>query len=378
MPLPDLVAGLAAIEARGACTDAERRAATLLRDELRARGAPARVETIWIRPQWPAAWALHAALGVVGTLLSVGVPVAGLAVLAATLVSFVLDVSGRAHLLRALLPRRATQLVSSEPPPPRDRIRRVVTASLDAPRTGAVFAPRYARLRPYAPALATVALAILTGLAIARVAGAGGQAIGAAQLAPTVVLLLAAAALTDIALSPPSPGADAEASAVAAALDVAEALREAPPRNLDAELVLAGAGDGLQLGFRGYVHSRRFPAERVAVVAISACGHGRPRVFTTTGLLVPQRLHPRLIALAAPAPTARGSLSGALPARRARWPAIAVGADAPDGRRATDMPEKVQGASVDATVDLCLRLISRLDRDLSPGAEASRLSAVDR
>src|SRR6476620_6944111 len=155
MPRPDLVDRLAAIEARGACTDAERRAALLLRDELRARGAPARVEPLWVRPQWPASWALHAALGVLGTLLSVGVPVAGLAVLGATLVSFVLDVTGRAHLLRALFPRRATQLVVSSLPP-QDRIRLVITASVDAPRTGAIFAPRYARVRIHAPAVMAI------------------------------------------------------------------------------------------------------------------------------------------------------------------------------------------------------------------------------
>jgi len=111
MPRPDLVDRLAAIEARGACTDAERRACLLLRDELRARGMPLRVEPVWVRPQWPSAWALHATLGVIGTLLSVGVPVAGLALLAATLVSFVLDATGRAYVLRAIFPRRATQLV---------------------------------------------------------------------------------------------------------------------------------------------------------------------------------------------------------------------------------------------------------------------------
>src|SRR3954470_20103562 len=150
MPRPDLVDRLAAIEARGACPAAERRASLLLRDELRARGAPARVEPLWVRPQWPAAWALHGALGVIGTLLSVGVPVAGLAVLAATLVSFFLDATAPAHLLRALFPRRATQLVVSALPP-QDRIRLVITASIDAPRTGALFAPGYARLRPPFP-----------------------------------------------------------------------------------------------------------------------------------------------------------------------------------------------------------------------------------
>src|SRR4051812_39918585 len=119
MPRGDLVDRLAAIDGRGACTDAERRACVLLRGELRARGLPARVETFWVRPQWPLAWALHAVLGVAGSLLSVAVPAAGLGLLVATLVSYALDVTGRAHLLRAVFPRRATQVVVSAPPPTR-------------------------------------------------------------------------------------------------------------------------------------------------------------------------------------------------------------------------------------------------------------------
>ena len=40
---------LAAIDGRGACTDAERRACAEIRDEVRGRGRPARMETYWVR-----------------------------------------------------------------------------------------------------------------------------------------------------------------------------------------------------------------------------------------------------------------------------------------------------------------------------------------
>src|SRR5947209_425073 len=99
MARPDLVDRLAAIGDRGACTDAERRACALLRDELRARGRKARLEPAWVRPQWPAAWALHAALGVVASLVAVAVPAVGLGVLVALFVSLALDLTDRAHLL---------------------------------------------------------------------------------------------------------------------------------------------------------------------------------------------------------------------------------------------------------------------------------------
>ena len=57
--------GLSRFEARGPCTDAERRAAGWLHDDLRANGHEAWVETHWVRPQWALSLALHATVGVV-------------------------------------------------------------------------------------------------------------------------------------------------------------------------------------------------------------------------------------------------------------------------------------------------------------------------
>lgn len=73
--LGEVVEELCRFERRGSCTDAERRAALWLHDEARSRGHEAWVETVWVRPQWWWSPALHAALAVAATLLSVAVPV---------------------------------------------------------------------------------------------------------------------------------------------------------------------------------------------------------------------------------------------------------------------------------------------------------------
>src|SRR5439155_9654908 len=120
------------------CTDAERGAALWLARELRDGGREAELDTVWVRPQWAAVHALHALLAVVGSVLSVGVPVAGLAVLAVTLVSLWLDLAARAPVVRLLMRRRATQNVRA-PAPARGgaqpRVRLVVTAHYDAGRS---------------------------------------------------------------------------------------------------------------------------------------------------------------------------------------------------------------------------------------------------
>jgi Peptidase family M28 len=387
----DLVERLAAIRGRGPCTDAERRACALLRDELRAAGREARIEPAWVRPQWATAWALHAALAVVGSLLSVSQPEIALALLAAVFASFALDLTNRAHLLRVPFPRRATQVVVSEPPRTRGAVRLVLAAHVDAPATGAIFKNFYVRTETWLrrllrghlaspPAALAFLVTVLAGLAGARMAGAEGTTLGAIQLVPTVLLLFAVGALLDIALSPPSPGANADASAVAAVLRIAEALDRIPPRHLDVEVVLAGAGDGRQLGMREYVRARRRDRrpEEVAVLALTACGAGHPRFFVTEGLLVPLRLHQRLIALARQAALseqhlgareARRSSSPAGPARAARWPALAIGCldehdRATGARQPGDTAARVGDTAIRGAVELALAVISRLDADL--------------
>src|SRR5436190_812970 len=55
-----------------ACTDAERRAALALAQDLRDQGREPRVQTLWVHVAWWAPQALAAALGVAASVASVG------------------------------------------------------------------------------------------------------------------------------------------------------------------------------------------------------------------------------------------------------------------------------------------------------------------
>src|SRR3954468_6144201 len=116
--LADVVEGLCGFERRGSCTDAERRAALWLHDDLRRRGHEAWVETVWVRPQWWWSLAAHAALGVAASLVCTAVPEAGLAAAVVAFASYALEVGGSGGLLGLLRFRRATQLVVVEPADP--------------------------------------------------------------------------------------------------------------------------------------------------------------------------------------------------------------------------------------------------------------------
>jgi hypothetical protein len=340
----DTAIALDQIGPRGSCTDAERRAARTLARALKDAGRRPRVETIWVRPQWPWIWLVHAALGIAGSVVSIDAPEVGLAICAVAAVSAILQLTGRLPGLSMLWPRRATQNVVARDP--RDApVRLIVTAAYDTPRGQAATLRLGARLlgerAPHPLALLTLALVTLTGCAIARVAGADQTTLlGAIQLVPTVACIVATAMLTDAALSKP---ADGDASAVDTVLKLVRTLDRMPPRNLAVDVVLAGASDGPSLGMRSYVRTQAVNPEEVAVLHLEP---SEPDVWTHEGPLIAWALHPRLVELAQAPTHKRHAMSGAYRARQRRWPAIAIGAS----------PERA------------LQLVARLDADLGKRA----------
>jgi hypothetical protein len=225
-----------------ACTDAERRAALALAARLRATGRSPRIEARWLRPSWPAWQALFAAAGVLGAVLSVDQPVAGLIVAGAALALSLAHRRGRLPLGRA----RATQDVVAPAREPGE-VALIVLAAVDRPRAAVV------RRVPAPLAALQVALALTAALAAVRVAGAEGIALGAAQLVPAVVLLIGVAGFLDAAVAHPA-AADATATNVAIALAIS-----APW----AEIVLVGAGD---LGLRARLAAERRPPDRTVLL----------------------------------------------------------------------------------------------------------------
>jgi hypothetical protein len=395
------VAEVVADPGRGPATDAERRTARRLQRRLLGVGRDATLETVWVRPQWPLSLLIHAGGGVAGSLLAVAAPRPAIGVLLVVLASTLLEASGRGRLLSLVLHRRATQNVVS--PAPHDHAYRlIVTAALDAGRTGVVHRPavrratarmqRAARGLLPGPAgwLALLLLAVLA-CAAARAGGAKGAVIGIVQLLPTLGLVGACTIAIDLATSRFSPGANDAGSAVAVALELVAALDAAPPRALGVELVLAGVGEAGALGFARYLAARRreLVPERTAVLELRACGAGTPRWWTHDGPLVAlpapgqlRRLAERVAAeetaLRAAPHRSRGR-SAAHAARRRRLPALGIGcldADGtvPNARTAADVPENLDEAALAATLELCLALVAALDDELvgTPELAATR------
>jgi hypothetical protein len=240
--------GLARFEARGPCTDAERRAAAWLHDGLREAGHEAWVETHWVRPQRSLSMALHATLGVVASVLAVSAPLPGLIVAAVAALSMAAEAAGWVAPLRWIFPRRATQNVLTVPG---DGIALLICAPYAAPRGG--IGRRFVEGREAWVAAALALVAVCAGL---RLLDQEGLWLGVLQFVPTLLLLLALAAAGDAAVSPFVAGGETPA-AVAVALH--DELVRNPPDRLSPALLLHG-----ELG----AHLRREKPDRARTIVL--------------------------------------------------------------------------------------------------------------
>ena len=401
MSAAETAAGLTAFAARGAGTDAERRAAHWLARQVRASRRQVRLETFWCRPNWALAHAWHCLLATVGSLLMVAHATLGGAIVLVALLSVLADGFTGRSLGRRLTPERASQnVVSPAPahrpgtpaagPPP---VRLIVTANYDAGRTGLAY--RDALRRPVAALKRWAAQGALTpgwlgwlsiellwllGVAALRAGGASGAPVGVLQLVPTAALVVELAILLELAGAPFGPSAGDNASGAGVALALVRALDAAPPRRIAVELVLQGAADGSMTGLRRHLRNRRreLTPSGTVVLGIGPCGSGSPCWWVSDGPLIPLRYLARLRApatrLASGGLTARPirgrGTSPALPARAQGLPALTLGAIDPRGlaprsHQHTDLPEALEPGALDAVLQFALLLVDELDSELS-------------
>jgi hypothetical protein len=378
---PTTAEGLCRFEERGPCSDAERRAAAWLHDELRAAGHEAWVETHWVRPQWAIVLALHATVGVVASLLALTAPLPAAIAAGVAALSLAVEASGRTGPLRLLLPRRATQNVLTVPDEDvAPDVTLLVCARYDAPRGGVVTRDgprrqaaglrRRLRGRALGPrawvALALAAVAVCAGL---RALDFEGFWLGLGQLVPTVALLGALAAAGDIAVAPVSPGAGDNAAGVGVAVSLHEELTRNPPAALAPALLLFGAGEGGPAAVRAHLRRERLDRARVVVLELGPCGAGAPAYATA---------HPQVRAACTRAAEALGG-AGRAPLRRStaaaaargrRLPAAWIGAldaagIAPRSRQPADTLEHLDPAAAEAVLDFALACVDALDAELA-------------
>ncbi len=294
-----IVDELCSFSGRGAGTDAERRAANAFAGRLRAMGRRAEVEPTYVHPQFALVHALHAAVGIAGSIMAVSQPGIGFALVLFAATSAYLDLNTRFYLLRRLFFRRASQNVVSPGGRPEAPMRMVLVAHLDAGRSGFIYG-RGARAlsRRLSPRLRPLlspwrvyfwgGLAAILPIIGLRMAGLDATWLSIVQMVPTVILIVAIFLLVDIALSDTTPGATDNASGVAAVLGATERLRAGPLDNLDVWVVLTGAAECQAEGMRSFVagHRGNLDPASTAVVNVDSIGYGTPAYTVSEGAAI--------------------------------------------------------------------------------------------
>jgi Peptidase family M28 len=356
--------------ARAPGSDSERRAARHLAGRLRALGREAELEAFSVWPAWPLAYALHAGLAIVGSALSVELPVAGAALALVAFLITLLDVSGTLATTRRLLGRRASQNVVSWG----DRAAPgalVLVAHYDSGRGGLVrrdaWRRRLAVVGPLSPFLWS--LVAVLACCLVRLAGVEGTWLSMVQFVPTVVLIVAFALLLDVAMAAVQQGENDNASGVALALRLAE---RAEPELFGVHVVLTGSQKALAEGMRSFVrgHKDELARERTVVLNLDQVGDGSPRYTRREGALPTLRSHPQLVRLAEDMPAR--PLSNRVPsdgfaARSAGIASITISCRSKGGDATARLDERALGA---AEV-FCLQLIERIDSELGPELPAA-------
>jgi hypothetical protein len=303
--LQSLVETLASIH-RPTASHGERVAAEWVADRLRELGAgDARVEaedvhgTFW----WPLG--LAAGAGVVAGLMALrGRRAAAAALAAAAGLAAADDLPPGRRMLRSALPRtEATTVVAEVGPPDADRTV-VLVAHHDAAHAGLLYHPAIPelvfgrfpwlieRVDTSPPLMApVVAIPLLVG---------GGAVTGNRTLlkAGTALAAVSAATLADMGMRGTVPGANDNATGVAALLAVARALEERPAQNVRVMLV-STSEEALCEGMQAFCnrHFPDLPRERTFFLTLETLGSPHLLVLRGEGMLRMREYPARSLAL---------------------------------------------------------------------------------
>jgi hypothetical protein len=375
---------LAAIE-RPSASPGERRAAEWIVEQLGESATPARIEAEAAHgTHLP--FALPSALALLAGLVR-SRPVAS-AMAALATVAIVDELGGHRRLVRRMLARRETYNVVAEVGNPRGSRTVVFVSHHDAARAwagafGALVSappPRLLGGRPL-PIAGTLAYAPLTVLL-----GVAGR-VRALRRAGIALCTFIVVLFTDIARRAPVPGANDNASGVAALLGIARDLSGSRrPASLRVVLLSAGSEETMLEGMDAFLrrHRGELDPARTIVVCLDQLGWDRLLLRDSEGVLRRYRSRPEdvdLVLRAAHAAAVRVELarpfaspSDGLAARWAGLPTLFLSSAGANGgyphyHRPSDILENVNLDTVVAARRLCAQLVAELD-NRGPGQQA--------
>jgi hypothetical protein len=351
------VESLTTIAPRRAGSEAERRASRHLQQRLEEAGREAEIEPTRIRPNFAIPQLVHAVVGVVGSVLSVYMPLLGLALAAVATVSAFGDLTGTFFAVRALTPVRASQNVFSDEDEGKPGVI-VLVAHYDAPLRTMLFGPRMARVWPR---LLFWSLVVVTVCALGRLVGLSATWFTVVQFIPTVILIALSPLFADAAIAEPTTGVQDNAAGVTLALQLARAYARRL-EHFDVTVLLTGGSAHFGLGMREWLKRHRGDLDPTATAVISLDNLGGPDTYYVEkeGAVFTSRMHPALVEMVSEDGTATISreCSDAYLARAAGLPALRITS------AGTDPDAEIDDDALARAYDFTAALLEAIDREI--------------
>ena len=360
---------------RGSASPGEHASGEWIAGRLREVGArDVALEPYRFQPSYVGAHLAHVGAALLAARLG---GVRGAVLVAAALASFEAEVSGRFQWVRRLLPAAAgVNVLARVPAAGERRATLVLVAHHDAARTGLAWHPALLglgaagarRRRVMTPRAGPIGV----GMALAAAPWRPLRRTGAA------VLWAAAASLADIATSPTVPGANDNASGVAALLALAARFAAEPPEHVEVSFVFPGCEESGMGGMAAWLRAHRSELDpaTVFVLGLDTIGSGEPIVCTGEATLFANPYDAADLDLvdagaarAGVAPPARWRVSAwtdPILARHAGLRAASILSVGPDGlyanwHRLSDTPERVDLACAERCVRIAAGVAAELD-----------------
>ena len=386
------IAGLCRFE-RPSASEGERQAAKWVASRLRGMDLEPELEEFDFYPDYWNVWGSHAALAAaagVAALLSRRLAWPAAAANTFLTTSFWGDLNCGFHWLRSRFPARPSYNVLARLPNPSAQRVLIVSAHHDAAHSGLVFHPAVPRLMARTSGKGGPTPAILKlpfGAMLLVTAGAWLRSLGLADSVARPALRLGvilngvmAALMADIGRSPVSPGANDDASGVAAVLELARDLSREKPSNLEVWFLSIGCEEGIMGGMMAFLdrHQEELAGRRPFFLNFEELGFGDPEYRTGEGFVKFYPYHPDAIGLAARVARepefedVRSGLSrlgtdALIPIRRGLTAiTIACGSESdrpPAYHWPTDTPENVDLRSVERACLFSRRMVQLLDEE---------------
>ena len=383
---------------RTSASPGERAAAEWVQSRLQGIGLETQIEEFHFFPDYWTAWGAHALGAFLAARLARngrrrGLVAVGLSSFLAA--SFWGDLTSSFYWIRSRFPARLSYNVLARLPNPKASRVIIISAHHDAAHSGTVFHPglqRWAIRRFGSPSGNGPSIMRLPFAGILLTAGgATGRALGLPRWLTALPLrlggaisLLTAAAMVDIGRSPTVPGANDDASGVAALLALAEDLHREPPEDVELWFLSTGCEEGILGGMVDFVsrHRAELERDRHLFLNLEVLGAGKIVYMEGEGFLKLFYYDPGAVSLAAQvaqeadfrgvegvtSPLATDAL---VPTRRGLT-AITIASQAPDEglpnyHWPSDTPENVDVESVERGFSFARRMVGLAQERIASG-----------